>query len=116
VHVHEAVVAHHATAALALGLGPADIFWCTADPGWVTGTSYGIIAPLTRGATVVSDVGEFDARRWCRILEEQRVTVWYTAPTALRMFMRAGTRLSAVSTWATCGMSPASANRSTPRL
>jgi acetyl-CoA synthetase len=89
-HVHEAVVAHHATAATALGLGPTDVFWCTADPGWVTGTSYGIIAPLANGATVVSDAGEFATRRWYRILEEQRVTVWYTAPTALRMLMRAG--------------------------
>ena len=50
VHVHEAVVAHHATAAFALDLRPDDVFWCTADPGWVTGTSYGIIAPLTHGA------------------------------------------------------------------
>ncbi len=89
-HVHEAVVAHHATAAHALGLRRDDVFWCTADPGWVTGTSYGIIAPLTHGATVVSDAGEFSARRWYRILQEQRVTVWYTAPTALRMLMRAG--------------------------
>ncbi len=88
VHVHEAVVAHRATAAWALGLGPEDVFWCTADPGWVTGTSYGIIAPLTHGVTVVSDEGEFDARRWYRVLERQRVTVWYTAPTALRMLMR----------------------------
>jgi acetyl-CoA synthetase len=90
IHVHEAVVAHHASGEHALGLGPDDVFWCTADPGWVTGTSYGIIAPLTHGATVVCDAGEFDARRWCRILEEEKVTVWYTAPTALRMFMRAG--------------------------
>ncbi|MFZ2013476.1 MAG: acetate--CoA ligase [Nocardioides sp.] len=89
-HVHEAVVAHHATGSYALGLGPEDVFWCTADPGWVTGMSYGIIAPLTLGATVICDAGEFDARRWCRILQEQEVTVWYTAPTALRMFMRAG--------------------------
>ena len=89
-HVHEAVVAHHATAASALGLRPTDVFWCTADPGWVTGTSYGIIAPLTHRVTVVSDAGEFSARRWYRILEEQQVTVWYTAPTALRMLMRAG--------------------------
>ena len=66
------------------------MFWCTADPGWVTGTSYGIIAPLTHGATVVCDAGEFKAKRWYRILEQQRVTVWYTAPTALRMLMRAG--------------------------
>jgi acetyl-CoA synthetase len=92
-HVHEAVVAHHATAADALGLGPTDVFWCTADPGWVTGTSYGIIAPLTHRATVVSDAGEFSSRRWYRILQEQRVTVWYTAPTALRMLMRAGAEM-----------------------
>jgi acetyl-CoA synthetase len=46
-HVHGAVVAHHVTAKLALDLHPDDIFWCTADPGWVTGTSYGIIGPLT---------------------------------------------------------------------
>jgi acetyl-CoA synthetase len=90
VHVHEAVVAHHATGSHALGLGPDDVFWCTADPGWVTGTSYGIIAPLTHGVTVICDAGEFDARRWCRILQDEKVTVWYTAPTALRMFMKAG--------------------------
>ncbi|MGZ4648978.1 MAG: acetate--CoA ligase [Kineosporiaceae bacterium] len=90
VHVHAAVVAHHATAAFALDLKPSDVFWCTADPGWVTGTSYGIIAPLTHGATLVSDVGEFDPKRWYQTLQDQRVTVWYTAPTALRMLMRYG--------------------------
>jgi acetyl-CoA synthetase len=90
VHVHEAVVAHHATGTSALDLHPHDVFWCTADPGWVTGTSYGIIAPLTHGVTCIVDEGEFDAARWYRILEEQQVTVWYTAPTALRMLMRAG--------------------------
>ena len=63
VHVHEAVVAHHATARFALDLHAGDVFWCTADPGWVTGTSYGIIAPLTHGATLISYAGEFDARR-----------------------------------------------------
>ncbi len=88
VHVHEAVVAHHVSAAYALDLHPGDVFWCTADPGWVTGMSYGIIAPLTHGLTVVVDEGDYDARRWYRILAEQRVTVWYTAPTALRMLMR----------------------------
>ncbi|HEU5023490.1 MAG TPA: acetate--CoA ligase [Spirillospora sp.] len=89
-HVHEAVVAHHATAEFALDLRAGDVFWCTADPGWVTGTSYGIIAPLTHGATLLVDAAEFDVRRWYRTLEEQRVTVWYTAPTALRMLMRYG--------------------------
>ncbi|MFE2183430.1 acetate--CoA ligase [Streptomyces sp. NPDC059455] len=92
VHVHEAVVAHHATAAYALDLHPEDVYWCTADPGWVTGMSYGIIAPLVHGATVVVDEGDFDTRRWYRILQEQRVSVWYTAPTALRMLMRATPR------------------------
>jgi acetyl-CoA synthetase len=93
VHVHEAVVGHRATAEGTLGIRPGDVFWCTADPGWVTGTSYGIIAPLTIGATVVSYSGEFDAKAWYRVLEEQRVEVWYTAPTALRMLARYGTEL-----------------------
>jgi acetyl-CoA synthetase len=85
VHVHGAVVAHYVTAQYALDLGPDDIFWCTADPGWVTGTSYGIIAPLVIGATSIVDEAEFDAERWYRILDEEQVSVWYTAPTAIRM-------------------------------
>ena len=95
VHVHEAVVAHRATGRLVLDLRPGDVFWCTADPGWVTGTSYGIIAPLALGATCVVDEGDFAAERWYRILQEQRVDVWYTAPTALRMLMRLGSELAA---------------------
>ena len=89
-HVHEAVVAHHATAGFALDLHPGDVFWCTADPGWVTGTSYGIIAPLTHGLTSIVDEADFDAERWFSILESERVTVWYTAPTAIRMLMKLG--------------------------
>jgi len=94
VHVHEAVVAHTVTGKLALDLHADDIFWCTADPGWVTGTSYGIISPLTNGATLIVDQAEFDAERWYRILEEQKVTVWYTAPTAIRMLMKAGSGIA----------------------
>ncbi len=94
VHVHEAVVAHHITARFCLDLSPGDIYWCTADPGWVTGTSYGIIGPLTCGATVVTDAADFDARRWYRILQDERVSVFYTAPTALRMLMRKGSELA----------------------
>jgi acetyl-CoA synthetase len=90
VHVHEAVVTHLATAKYALDLHPEDVFWCTADPGWVTGTSYGIIAPLLMGVTAIVDEGDFEAERWYRILEEQKVTVWYTAPTAIRLLMRFG--------------------------
>jgi acetyl-CoA synthetase len=89
-HVHEAVVAHLATARAALDLRAGDLFWCTADPGWVTGTSYGIVAPLVVGATLLSDQGEFDALRWYRTLEREGVTVWYTAPTAIRMLMGRG--------------------------
>ena len=94
VHVHEAVIAHHVTGGFALDLQPDDVFWCTADPGWVTGTSYGIISPLSHGLTTIVDPFDFDARRWYRILEEQRVNVWYTAPTAVRMLMRAGDELA----------------------
>jgi len=90
-HVHEAVVAHHMTGYFALDFHPEDIFWCTADPGWVTGTSYGIIAPLTHGITSIIDEAEFDAERWYSLVQDQRVTVWYTAPTAVRMMMKVGT-------------------------
>ena len=91
-HVHGAVVAHYATGRLVLDLQPeaGDVYWCTADPGWVTGTSYGIIAPLVCGATLVVDEGELDAARWYDILADEGVNVWYTAPTAIRMLMRAG--------------------------
>jgi len=92
-HAHEAVVAHRATARMVLDLHPDDIFWCTADPGWVTGTSYGLIAPLTLGITSIVDEAEFLAERWYEVLAEEKVTVWYTAPTAIRMLMKAGPEL-----------------------
>jgi len=94
VHVHEAVVSHCVTGRLALDLHPDDVFWCTADPGWVTGTSYGIISPLVNGVTSIVDAGDFDAERWYRVLEAERVNVWYTAPTALRMLMAAGAEMA----------------------
>jgi len=91
-HVHGAVLTHLATARLVLDLHPGDVFWCTADPGWVTGTSYGIIAPLLMGVTSLVDEEEFDAARWYSILEEHHVNVWYTAPTAFRRLMRMNTQ------------------------
>jgi acetyl-CoA synthetase len=94
VHVHGAVLTHYVTGRYALDLHPADVFWCTADPGWVTGTSYGIIAPLLHGVTSIVDEGEFDAARWYGILEQQKVSVWYTAPTAVRMLMKAGAQMA----------------------
>jgi acetyl-CoA synthetase len=93
-HVHGAVVAHHATAKLALDLHPEDVYWCTADPGWVTGISYGLIGPLTRGVTMIVDREEFDPERWYEVLSQEKVSVWYTAPTAIRMLMKAGTSLA----------------------
>ena len=89
-HVHGAIVAHVATARLALDLREGDVYWCTADPGWVTGTSYGVLAPLAIGATLVLDEADFDAERWYATLQREAVNVWYTAPTAVRMMMRGG--------------------------
>ncbi len=101
-HVHGAVVAHAATGRLALDLHDDDVFWCTADPGWVTGTSYGIISPLVCGVTLVVDEAEVDPARWYRILAEESVNVWYTAPTAVRMLMRAGTDVDEMDRWRPC--------------
>jgi acetyl-CoA synthetase len=84
---------HYATGQVALDLHDDDVFWCTADPGWITGTSYGIVAPLVHGVTSVVDEADFDAERWYRILQDEGVSVWYTAPTAIRMLMKAGLEL-----------------------
>jgi acetyl-CoA synthetase len=87
-HVHRAVLTHYMTGKYVMDFHPEDVFWCTADPGWVTGTSYGIISPLLHGITNVVDEADFDAMRWFQILASQKVSVWYTAPTAIRRFMR----------------------------
>lgn len=92
-HVHGAVAMHYMTGLYALDLHPDDTYWCTADPGWVTGTSYGIISPLLHGVTSIVDEAEFDAERWYAILQEQGVSVWYTAPTAIRMLIKTGSEL-----------------------
>ena len=88
VHVHDAILAHEYTGKKVLGLRPGTHYWCTADPGWVTGISYGILAPLARGATLFVDEEEFDAQRWWENLVAERVEVLYTAPTALRLLRR----------------------------
>jgi acetyl-CoA synthetase len=93
VHVHKAVVAHYSTGKYALDFHPGDVFWCTADPGWITGTSYGIISPLAHGVASIIDEADFDAERWYRIIQEQKVSIWYTAPTAERMMIKAGTEI-----------------------
>ncbi len=90
VHIHYAAIQHYATGKWVLDFHEDDIYWCTADPGWVTGTSYGISAPWTNGVSQVVYEGGFRASTWYSIIEKYKVTVWYTAPTALRMLMKAG--------------------------
>lgn len=87
-HVHGALSTIVGTTREILGLGRGDVYWCTADPGWVTGTSYGMIGPWSVGATQMQYGGAFDAGAWMALLEREKVNVWYTAPTALRMLMR----------------------------
>jgi acetyl-CoA synthetase len=89
-HVHSSILAQYLTSKIVLDIREEDVYWCTADPGWVTGTSYGIIGPWSLGATqVVLDAG-FSSERWYQTIAKHRVSVWYTAPTAIRMLMKDG--------------------------
>ena len=90
VHRHQAVVQQMATGKWVLDLHEDDVYWCTADPGWVTGTSYGMLAPWTNGVTQLIYEGGLSASRWYEQIQKHKVTVWYTAPTAIRMLMKAG--------------------------
>ena len=92
-HRHQAVVQQWLTGKWALDLKFDDIYFCTADPGWVTGTSYGIMAPWTNGVTQLIYEGGFGAQSWYKLIEKYKVTVWYTAPTAIRLLMRAGSEV-----------------------
>ncbi len=91
-HRHQAVVQQWLTGHWALDLKFDDIYFCTADPGWVTGTSYGMMAPWTNGVTQIIYEGGFGANAWYDVIDKYKVTVWYTAPTAIRLLMRAGTK------------------------
>ncbi|WP_425053450.1 acetate--CoA ligase [Psychromarinibacter sp. S121] len=95
VHVHEAVRYHAYSGREALDLRPGTVYWCTADPGWVTGTSYGIIAPLVNRTRMIVDEAEFDLDRWYGTVQREKVQVWYSAPTAIRMLMRSGAEAAA---------------------
>jgi acetyl-CoA synthetase len=90
VHSHYSLIQQHLTAKWVLDLHEDDIFWCTSDPGWITGIAYGIIGSLSNGVSSVVHEGRFDPPTWYSILEKYQVTVWYTAPTAIRMLMAAG--------------------------
>ncbi len=89
-HVHNAMLQHYQTAKWVLDLREEDVYWCTADPGWVTGTSYGIFGPWLNGATNVVRGGRFSPQDWYSTIEKYKVTVWYSAPTSFRMLMSAG--------------------------
>ncbi|WP_409302209.1 acetate--CoA ligase [Peribacillus sp. SCS-155] len=89
-HVHNAMIQHYQTAKWVLDLREDDVYWCTADPGWVTGTSYGIFGPWLTGTSNVVVGGRFSPEAWYKTIEDYRVTVWYSAPTAFRMLMGAG--------------------------
>ncbi|UYO31022.1 acetate--CoA ligase [Bacillus halotolerans] len=94
-HVHEAMVQQYQTGKWVLDLKEEDIYWCTADPGWVTGTVYGIFAPWLNGATNVIVGGRFSPESWYGTIEQLGVNVWYSAPTAFRMLMGAGDEMAA---------------------
>ncbi|MEX2460044.1 MAG: acetate--CoA ligase [Paenibacillaceae bacterium] len=92
-HVHNAMIQHYYTGKVVLDLQENDVYWCTADPGWVTGTSYGIFAPWLNGTTNVIRGGRFSPKDWYQTIQKYGVTVWYSAPTAFRMLMGAGDEL-----------------------
>ena len=93
-HVHYSIISQYLTAKWVLNFQDEDIYWCNADPGWVTGTAYGIVGPWSNGITqVVLDSG-FNAERWYAFMEKYRVTVWYSAPTAIRLLMKEGAEIA----------------------
>jgi len=89
-HVHNVMLQHLHTGQIVLDLKEDDVYWCTADPGWVTGTAYGIFAPWLNGVTIVVRGGRFSPADWYSVIEKYKVSVWYSAPTAFRMLMGAG--------------------------
>ncbi|MED3793988.1 acetate--CoA ligase [Niallia alba] len=93
-HVHNAMIQHYQTAKWVLDLQEDDVYWCTADPGWVTGTSYGIFGPWLTGSTNVVAGGRFSPDIWYKTIETFGVTVWYSAPTSFRMLMAAGAEVT----------------------
>lgn len=90
VHAHAAVVAQAATARRVLDLRPDDVFWCPAAPGWIVATAYGIVGALACGATVLLDEADVEPERCYERIARERVSVWYTTPTTLRVLRNAG--------------------------
>ncbi|QMT18588.1 acetate--CoA ligase [Planococcus maritimus] len=92
-HAQYAMVQQYQTGKWVLDFQEQDIYWCTADPGWVTGTAYGVFSPWLNGVTTVILGGRFSPDAWYQAIEDYGVTVWYSAPTAFRMLMGAGDAL-----------------------
>jgi acetyl-CoA synthetase len=90
VHTHYDIVHQHLTTKWILDLKKDDMYWCTADPGWVTGIVYGMIGPFSNGITSIVDARRFDAEKWYKTIDDYKVSVWYTAPTAIRLMMKEG--------------------------
>lgn len=93
VHSHRVILHEHITARWVLDLKENDVYWCTADPGWVTGIAYEILGSWSNGASTVVYEGRFTPEKWYQIIQDYKVTVWYTAPTAIRMLAAAGKNL-----------------------
>ncbi len=94
IHSHYDILHQHLTAKWILDLHEDDVYWCTADPGWVTGIAYGILGPWSNGVTSIVDGRRFDPENWYKVIHDHKVSVWYTAPTAIRMMMREGPELA----------------------
>ncbi len=88
IHTHYDIIHQHMTTKWVLDLKEDDVYWCTADPGWVTGIAYGILGPWSNGTSSVVDARRFSADKWYDTLDKYKVSVWYTAPTAIRMMMK----------------------------
>ena len=94
VHTHYDIIHQYLTSKWVLDLQEEDVYWCTADPGWVTGISYGILGPWANGTSSIVDARRFSAEKWYFLLDKYKVTVWYTAPTAIRMMMKEGSKIA----------------------
>lgn len=84
---HRSIVHHYQTGNWVLDIRDEDVYWCTSHPGWVTGSVYGLFAPWLNRATIVIQGDRFDAESWFRVIDQLKVTILYSAPTAFRMLL-----------------------------
>lgn len=89
-HAHRSMIHHYETGRWVLDVKDDDVYWCTSHPGWVTGSVYGLFAPWLNRATIVIQGGRFKVENWYQLIDEWKVTVWYSAPTAFRLLLSQG--------------------------